>query len=549
MATPAATTANRQIARAAGTVMLAYALSQVLGLVRWFLMTRYFGTGFEADAFNASRVLSDILFQLIAGGALASAFIPTLTEFLTKDDRAGAWRLASAVANLVTLILTVLAAIAALFAAPIVRYILAPDFSPAAQALTVQLLRVVLPSAVIFGLSGLLMGILNAHRNFLFPALASSVYWLGMIFGIVFLRPALGIFGPAWGAVLGACLHLAIQVPGLLRLPGRRYVPSLGIHLPEVANVVRLMGPRLFGVAVVQLNMVVNTALASGIPGGVTSIGLAFSIMTVPLFVLAQGIATASFPVFSAQAAEGRLDDMRHSLASTLRGMIFLALPASVGLILIREPLVGILERGSFTHDSTIMVAWVLLWYAAGLVGHSVIEVVYRAFYALQNTRTPVLVGATAMGLNVALSFLFREIFASLGWMPLGGLALANSLATALEMGGALYLMRRRLKGLGGEDLAIGLAQAAGGSLAMTGGLVAWLAATQALPNSLIAFGGAVIGAGIYGLAMIVLRVPETAQFYAALRRRLTWLPELALPTGASRLEKARRRREARTPR
>jgi putative peptidoglycan lipid II flippase len=212
MATSASASANRQIARAAGTVMLAYALSQVLGLVRWFLMTRYFGAGSDADAFNAARGFADILFNLVAGGALASAFIPTLTEFLTKEDRPGAWRLVSAVANLVTLILIGLALLSALFAPLIVRYLLARGFSPAQQALTVSLLRLMLPSAIIFGLSGLLMGVLNAHHNFLFPALASSMYWLGMILGILILRPSLGIYGPAWGAVFGAGLHLAIQI-------------------------------------------------------------------------------------------------------------------------------------------------------------------------------------------------------------------------------------------------------------------------------------------------------------------------------------------------
>ena len=160
---------NHQIARAAGTMMIAFVLSQVLGLVRSILMTRAFGTGAEADAFTAATRLSDILFNLVAGGALASAFVPTFTGFLTKEDRAGAWKLASAVANLVVLILTGLAALSAVFAPWIVRTILAPDFPPAEQALTVSLLRVILPSAVVFGVSGLLMGVLKRPPAFLPP--------------------------------------------------------------------------------------------------------------------------------------------------------------------------------------------------------------------------------------------------------------------------------------------------------------------------------------------------------------------------------------------
>ncbi len=524
--------------------MLAYALSQVLGLVRWMLMLRIFGTGMEADAFNTARSLADILFTLVAGGALASAFIPTLTEFVTKDDRSGAWRLASAVANLVTLILVALCALAALFAPLIVRYILAPAFPPAQAALTVSLMRVMLPSAVIFGVSGLLMGILNVHKSFLYPALASSMYWLGIIFGIVFLKPSLGIYGPAWGALFGSLLHLAIQIPSLLKLPGRRYVPTLGIRLPEVAHVVRLMGPRLFGVAVVQLNAIVNNAIATEKIGGVTSLQVAFSIMTVPLFVLAQGIATASFPVFSAQVAEGKLTEMRSSLASTLRSVIFLALPASIGLILLREPLVASLfQRDAFGVQSTQFVAWALLWYAAGLVGHSVIEVVYRAFYALHNTRTPVLIGAAAMGLNLVFSYLFSALFAQIGWMPHGGLALANSLATALEMGAALVLMRRRLGGLAGTELAVGVAQASAGSLAMTGGVALWLLAAGTLPFWAISIGGVAIGGAIYALMMILFRIPEMYQLYGALQRRLSWLPAIQPAQPRRRSDELRRRK------
>lgn len=504
--------------------MLAYALSQILGLARWILMSRYFGTTPEADAFNAARQLSDILFTLVAGGALASAFIPTFTSFLVSDDRAGAWRLASAVANLVTLILTGLCTLAMIFAPFLVRTILAPDFAPPEQALTAALLRVVLPSAIIFGVSGLLMGVLNAHKRFLLPALASSMYWLGMIFGIVALRPWMGIFGVAWGAVIGSVLHLAIQLPGLARLPKRAYTFVLGLHIPEVREVIRLMGPRLFGVGVVQINALVNVSLASGMPSGsFTAIGQAFSIMTMPLFVVAQGIATASFPIFSTQAAAGKLDDMRISLISTLRGVIFLMMPASVGLILLRVPLVAFLfERGAFTHQSTEMVAWALLWYAAGLLGHSLIEVIYRAFYALHNTKTPVLIGASAMGLNVVFSLLFAGWFPRMGWLALGGLALANSLATMIEMIVALILIRHKMAGLRSTSLGSGALQAITASALMAMGVFAWIQLAAQSPPWLVTGVGVLLGGGIYVLVMVIFRVPETRLLWQALHRRLT---------------------------
>ena len=251
---------------------------------------------------------------------------------------------------------------------------------------------------------------------------------------------------------MGAGLHFLVQLPTFLRLPGRLFSLTLGLHLPAVREVARLMGPRLLGVAVVQINAVVNAMLATSPAqpvGSLTAIKYAWAIMTMPQVVIAQAIAIAALPTFSGQFARGELSGMRASLAATLRGVILLALPATLGLILLREPLVTVLfQHGVFDARSTQLVSWALLWYTAGLVGHSVVEIVSRAFYAMHDTKTPVLVGTVAMSLNLAFSFLFSAWFERLGWMPHGGLALANSLATALEMVGLLYFMRRRLDGL-----------------------------------------------------------------------------------------------------
>ena len=250
-------------------------------------------------------------------------------------------------------------------------------------------------------------------------------------------------------------LHLLIQLPALFRLPARRYFPTLGLHFPAVREVARLMGPRLLGVAIVQLNFVVNTILATGQPvGSLSSIKYAWAVMTMPQVVIAQSIAIAALPTFSAQVARGELGNMRISLAATLRGVLLLSLPATFGLILLREPVIDLLfQHGEFTAQSTDMVAWALLWYTVGLVGHSVVEIVARAFYALHDTKTPVFVGVVAMSLNLVFSLAFSALFTWLGWMPHGGLALANSLATFLEMVGLLVFMRRRLGGLEGRRI------------------------------------------------------------------------------------------------
>ncbi len=512
--------ANRQIARAAGTIMLAFALSNLIGLLRQILINRAFGTESSIDAFYAASTYPTLIFNLVAGGALASAFIPTFTGFLVKEDREGAWKLASSIINIILIILIAVSAISAVLAPQIIRYILAPDFPPSEQALAASLLRILLISPVIFGISGLIMGILNAHQRFLLPALAPSMYWIGMIIGLLFLVPSRGIFGLAWGAVLGAALHLAVQIPDLVRLPGGAFWPMLGLDNPAVREVGRLIAPRLFGVAIVQLNFVVNVIIASGLPvGSLAAIQNAWQVMTMPQVVIAQAIAIAALPTFSVQAARGATGEMRDSLAATLRGVLLLSLPASLGLILLRRPLIALLfQHGAFDAHSTELVAWALLWYAAGLIGHNVVEVLSRAFYALHDTKTPVFVGAAAMTLNVAFSFAFSGIFTRVGWMPHGGLALANSFATALEMTALFILMRRRLKGLNGTRLWRGFAQAALATLGMSA--VIWLWLLQAGPSWFIAVGGVAVGALVYLAAVWALRVPELGMLIAGVTRR-----------------------------
>jgi putative peptidoglycan lipid II flippase len=491
--------------------MAAFVLSNLVGLVRQILITDVFGTQRVMDAYNAAETYPNLIFSLIAGGALASAFVPTLTGFLEEKDQQGAWKLSSAVTNIVLLLLTLISILSAFLAPQIVRYILAPSFNPQEQALTAALMRILLISPSIFGVSGLLMGILNAHQIFLWPALAPSMYWLGMIAGVIFFSPSMGIFGLAWGAVLGAGLHLGIQIPALLRLAGRHYIPTLGLRFPAVREVGRLMAPRLLGVAVVQLNFVVNSILASGQPvGSFAAIKYAWAVMTMPQVVIAQAIAIAALPTFSAQAARGELGEVRSSLAATLRGVILLSLPAALGLILLRQPVIAfIFQRGEFDAHSTDLVAWALLWYSAGLVAHSVVEIVARAFYALHDTKTPVFVGAAAMSLNLAFSFLFAALFERVGWMPHGGLALANSLATTLEMIGLLALMRRKLKGLDGHRILRGSAQAALATLAMSIGILAWLAFAGNLPLWVVVSGGIILGALVYALVIFAMGVSE----------------------------------------
>lgn len=519
-------TANQQIARAAGTVMIAFIISNLVGVVRGMVITDAFGTSADLDSFNAANRIAELLFNLVAGGALGSAFIPTFTGFLAKDDRDGAWRLASGVINMVFLALVVISILVWIFAKAIVQdglFLLVPGSDPVQEALTVSLLRIMLPSVVIFGMSGLVMGILNAHQVFLIPAIAPAMYSLGMILGTWLLPETWGVKRLAVGVVAGAVMHLLVKLPAVWRLKGRVYQFYLGLRDRAVQEVFRLMGPRLLGVAVVQLNFIVNTIIALGQPeGSVTAITLAFSLMLMPQMAVAQSAAIASLPTFSEQVALGKLDEMRASLASTLRAVLLLAIPASVGLILVRTPLVQVLyQRGAFTERSTELVAWALLWYAAGLVGHALVEILSRAFYALHDTRTPVTVGVVTMGLNIGFSLLFAAWFERIGLMPHGGLALANSLATALESVALILLMRWRMKGLNGGYVWKGVGVSVLGTAAMAAVVLGWMAVFRESSLAVRLFGALGLGAAVYGGLMWALKMPELIGMMRAVVRRL----------------------------
>jgi len=508
--------ASRQIARAAGTVMIAFIITQLLGLVRGMVNYRVFGAGAEMDSFNAANRVTEVLFNLMAGGALGSAFIPTFTGLLARDQRHTAWKLASAIANLLLLALTAVSLLAAVFAPWIVRnvlFLLAPGGTPGQEELTIFLLRIMLPSVVIFGISGLVMGILNSHQKFWLPAIAPGMYSLGQILSVLFLPEGLGITRLALGVLAGSLLHLLIQMPQLRRLGGR-YLAVLGLRMAAVREVLALMGPRILGVAVVQVNFIVNTIIGLSLPeGSVATLSLAFTWMLMPQVAIAQSIAIAAMPTFSAQSALGRLDEMRRSLASSLRGVLLLAIPASVGLILLRQPLIRLLyEGGQFTARDTEMVAWALLWYVAGLVFHSLLEVIVRAFYALHDTRTPVSMTVLNMGLNIAFSLTFPGWFSRLGWMPHGGLALANSLATFLECTALIILLRRRMQGLQEDRLLSAAVQSLLAAGAMGAAVWAWLALVPGWPNWVLILGGLTLGVAIYAAGLWILRVPEVYQ-------------------------------------
>jgi putative peptidoglycan lipid II flippase len=492
------------LARAATTVSLAFVASRALGLLREVIIAQQFGTSPEYGAYLAAFRVPDTLFQVIAGGALGSAFIPTFTTYLARGDRAGAQRLAAGVINLILAALSLLALVMAVFAPWLVAHIVAPGFPPAQQMLTADLMRLMLISTVVFGVSGIVMGILNAQQHFLVPALAPIIYNVAIIGGALGLGPVFGVYGLAVGVVVGAFGHLLIQMPALARA-GFRWQPVLDVRDDGVREVGRLMGPRMIGLAVTQLSFLVNTILASGLGAeSLAALNYAWLLMLLPQGVVAQALATAVFPTFSAQVARGERAQMRATFSTALRSLLFLVLPAAVGLLIAREPLIALLlQRGKFNAASTSLTAFALQFYALGLLGHSILEIITRAFYALHDTRTPVIVGVAAVALNIALSLLL------IGPLSFGGLALANTIATTLEALALLWLLRGRMGGLDGRVLAPAALKMGAAAAIMGICLYVFLVLSSGQAVWLIAAGALLVGGGTYLIAALVLRAGE----------------------------------------
>ncbi len=448
------TSTDRRVIFSALIVAAGFTVSKFTGVLDDFIVGRVFGAGRELDAYYAAFKLPDLLFTLIAGGAMAAAFMPVFSGYLASGDRAGAWKLASSTLNLAFLVTLAVAAVAALIAPWLVRKFLAPGFEPDQQFLTASLMRLVLVQTAVFSVSGIVMSALQAHQHFLLPALAPVMYNLGIIGGAVFLtRPftlsafgvpihiqpikELGVYGLAAGVVIGALMHLLIQVPGLMRF-GARWSPYFLLSDPGLRRVLVLLGPRILGLGVVQLNAVILTNLASRLSeGSLTSLEFAWRLMQMPETIVATAIGTAVFPTLSELAAQHRRVELRAMMRKALGAILLVNVPATIGLILLARPLSGF----AFGSQNAAAVAYALQFYALGLAGHSALEVAARTFYAQQDTRTPLMVAAGSMLVAVTASLVLMRP------LSYGGLALGNAIGFTVEAGVLVWLMEKRLRG------------------------------------------------------------------------------------------------------
>ena len=435
-------TEKEKVSRAAGTVGFYTLLSRILGLVRDMVLAYFFGSKMAADAFFVAFRIPNLLRRFFAEGSLTIAFIPVFTETLTQKSKEDAYELARAVLTLLSLLLVVVTILGVLLSPWIVR-IQAYGFgaSGAKYELTVLLTRITFPYIFLVSLVAFFMGVLNSLRHFAAPAAAPILLNVGIIAGALWVSPFLSepIVGVAIGVLIGGILQVLLQIPWVMK-KGLSLRPLWMPRHPAVKKIGLLMLPAIFGSAVYQLNQFIGTLLASFLPqGSISWLYYADRIVEFPLGVFAIAISTAALPSLAKQVAGKDFSDFRETLGHALRLVFFITTPATVGMILLRVPIIEVFfERGAFDHRTTLMTAQALLFYSLGLWAFSASRVMLSAFYAFQDTKTPVQVATITMIANALLSLLL------MGPLRHGGLALSLSLSSTLQLLLLIIILSRR---------------------------------------------------------------------------------------------------------
>ncbi|WP_298817189.1 murein biosynthesis integral membrane protein MurJ [Chloroflexus sp.] len=427
-------------------VMGGFVLSRLTGLLRDIVASYYFGTSADMAAYSAAISTVDLLYLVIIGGALGSSFIPVFIELWEREQPERAWELAGAVVTW-ALIALAIASVALFAAAPwIVPFLYGGQgFTPATLDLIVALTRLFLLSPLLLGLGGLAMAALNARDRFTMPSLAPSIYNIGIIGGAL-LAPWLGIWGMAWGVVIGALGYLLIQLPALVAI-GMRLQLHLGRNLPELTRVARAMGPRVVGQAAAHLSIVATLALAARLPDGdakLAGLRWAYQLMLLPYGIFALSLSTVAFPRLARLVAEGQLNILIDEVRTTLERILWLTLPATAGLLTLGPALArALFERGAFDTLSLNYTAGALTGYAFALPAFAASEIMIRTFYAMQRTWPPVLIGIGQVTLNLGLG-----VTLLIAGADVSGLAIAFSIANSIEALALALLLGPVLPGL-----------------------------------------------------------------------------------------------------
>ena len=427
--------------RSAAIIGAAFILSRLLGILRDILLGHRFGVSAELDAYYAAFRIPDLVFLGVMSVAFGAAFIPVFGGFLGKGDSEAAWRLSSAVIELAMVTTVLLCVLAFALADPLMRHVIAPDLPAEVMPDAIRTMRILLLSPLLIGLGIAAKGILEAQDLFTLPALAPVAYNAAIILGIVVLAPSMGIEGVAIGAVVGAALHIVMQVPGLLR-SGFRFLPALRpIGVAGVSEVVRLLGPRVIGQAAFQINFIWITGLAnrSG-EGRVAALNFGWQMLMLPHGLIALSISTVIFPRMARLYDQGKTDEIRRVFTQALTPMLFLTLPASIGLYEFRFAVVkALFENGRFDEFGTELVASAIEFLALGLVFYALVEVATRIFYAMKDTVTPVIAGVVIIIINMIIGYALLD---SLGHT---GLAIGLTASTGIEALILMAVLRKRI--------------------------------------------------------------------------------------------------------
>jgi putative peptidoglycan lipid II flippase len=439
---------NELVTKAAGVVGIFTFLSRVMGLARDILIASFFGSGLVADAFFVAFRIPNLFRRLFAEGSFSVSFIPIFTEYLQKKSKHEAIYLAQIVLTVIIIILTSFTIIGIVFSPLLIR-IIAPGFGGLGEKyyLAVFLTRIMFPYIFLVSLLSLFSGVLNSLKHFSAPAAAPIFLNLSMIAALIFLAPHMKVpsAGLAIGVIGGGFLQLALQIPFLVN-KGMSFAPKWNIRHPALKKIVLLMVPTIFGSAIYQINQLIGTLLASFLrEGSISYLYYADRLVQFPLGVFAIAISTAVLPSLSREASKGEIDMFKDTLSHAMRLTMFITIPAMVGLIVLRQPIVKLLfERGAFSSFSTLMTANALAYYSLGLCSFAGLRIFVSAFYSLQDTKIPAKVAAIAMIFNVIFSLIL------MGPLKHGGLALALSLASTLQLLILIFLLHNRLNGIKG---------------------------------------------------------------------------------------------------
>jgi len=527
---PATPSREAGLARAAGVVSLATLVSRALGLIREQVFAAFFGAGFAVDAFQVAFRIPNLLRDLFAEGAMSAAFVPTLTRVQEREGPEPAMRLANLVMNFLLVTVSTVCLLGILFADRLVPW-MAPGFGsvPGKLALTIQLTRLMTPFLLLVALAAAVMGVLNTRRIFFIPAIAPTMLNVALIasgFVLSPLCPRFGlhpIVGMAGGVILGGLGQLLIQVPALYG-QGFRWRPIISFRDPGVLRIVTLMAPAAIGLAATQVNIFVNTFLASLLPqGSVSWLNYAYRLMQLPIGLFGVAIATVTLAEVSRHAARREMPELKRTISFSLRFGLFLTLPATAILVALAHPIVALLyQHGRFSAEDSWQTARGLWGYAVGLSAFSAVRVLVPVYYSLGMTRVPVTISFITIGVNIALNILLMH--------PLrhGGLALATSIASVLNFVLLFEVLRRKIGAMGGRVLArsaakilLGSLLAAGAAYGVATGLERAVGLTGVGARLIVVFGGIAAATVVYLAATFTLRIQESAPFFAFLARFL----------------------------